>query len=255
MDQNLDMLVRLQRIDSTIDSLTRRKEKYPDQMTILESEVASAEQDLKVRQEERNELEKEQRHFERELQNVNFELDKHQKRLFEVKTNKEYQALLKEIEAQKTKIEEFEGQILEHMTALDDVSDQMKKFEGAFAQQKEEASRTIQKLKGELASVEEELTVQQRARETLIAGIGDRLLRTYEKVRKRNRGLGVVPVLKEACGGCFERLPPQRINEIRRKEELIFCENCGCILIWDEEGFLNTLRNEKNRKEGPEQNR
>ena len=255
MDQNLNLLVRLQRIDSTIDSLTKLKEKYPEQMSTLEGEMESAEQELRNRQEEREGLEKEQRHFERELQNVNYELEKHQKRLFEVKTNKEYQALLQEIEAQKTKIEEFEGQILERMTTLDDVSDRIKGFEGEYAQKKEGTNRNIQELKGELASVEEELILRQQERDALITNIEDRLLRTYEKVRKKNRGLGVVPVLKEACGGCFERLPPQRINEIRRNEDLIFCENCGCILVWDEEGFLKIDRNEINRKERSEQNR
>lgn len=255
MDRDLHMLVQLQRIDSTIDSLGRLKEEYPNRMVVLEKELQIAQQRLVAEREEKNELEKEQRHFERELQNVNFELDRHQKRLFEVKTNKEYQALLHEIEAQKSKIEEFEGRILERMTALDDVADRIKNFEAEFDRRKGETSQEIGKLKAELASVEDGLARRQGERERLVVNIEDKLIRTYERVRKKNKGLAVVAVLKEACGGCFERLPPQRINEIRRNERFIFCENCGSILVWDEEGLLNSRQNEKNRRERPKQNR
>lgn len=255
MDQDLHILVQLQRVDSTIDSLQKLRDGYPEQMGALEEELKKTEQKLTAEQEHKSELEKEQRHFERELQNVNHELDKHNKRLFEVKTNKEYQALLQEIEVQKNRIEEFESQILERMTALDDLSEEIKGSEAEFQKKKNETSQRIEECKSELASVENELTLRQSERDKLVSEIDAKLMKGYERVRKKNKGLAVVPVQKEACGGCFERLPPQRINEIRRNDGLIYCENCGSILVWDEEGFLNGHHTVTNRRERPEQNR
>ena len=255
MDQDLHILVQLQRVDSTIDLLLKRRDGYPHRIGALEDELKKTEQELTAEQERRSELEKEQRHFERELQNANHELDKHNKRLFEVKTNKEYQALLQEIEVQKNRIEEFESQILERMTALDDLAETIKGFEAEFGKKKDDTSQKIEECKSGLASVENELAIQQREREKLLSDADAKLIKNYERVRKKNKGFAVVPVQKEACGGCFERLPPQRINEIRRNDGLIHCENCGSILVWDEEGLLNSYHNLTNMKERPEQNR
>jgi predicted nucleic acid-binding Zn-ribbon protein len=106
-------------------------------------------------------------------------------------------------------------------------------------------------LEAELAGLRAELELRQHNREKLIVHIQDKLMRIYDRVRTKNK-VAVVAVQKEACGGCFERLPPQRINEIRRNENLIFCENCGSILVWDEEGVLNNHQYGKNRRERPE---
>lgn len=254
MDQDLQMLVQLQLIDSAMDVLKLRMDEYPGRIRVLESDLEEAEKELTGGQNQIEELEKEQRHYERELQNTNHELDKHNKRLFEIKTNEEYQALLKEIDVLKEHVEEFEGQILERMTTLDDLSEDIQSLEGRFNSKKEDTARHIQELKTELAGVQEELDHRQQEREKLVVDIHSKLMRTYERVRAKNK-TAVVPVQKEACGGCFERLPPQRINEIRRNDNLIFCENCGSILVWDEECVLNNNHSGKTRKERPEQNR
>jgi len=255
MNEDLKVLVRLQQADSAMDVVSRTLSEYPAQIETLTDELKKAEEVLRLEKEQKAELEKEQRRYERELQAVNDELDKYNKRLFEVKTNREYQALLQEIGVQKSRIEEFEGKILERMTALDDLAAVLKKYEVVYTEKKSETSRRIQVLETERATLEKDLRLMQEERKMIMVDVDSRMLRTYERVRGKNRGLAVVAVQKEACGGCFERLPPHCIQKIRRDEEIIFCENCGSILAWDEEGQLENQHNVKNRRERSEQNR
>jgi len=254
MDHVLHTLVQLQVIDSAIDMLNMRKNEYPERMKILESELQKAEQKLSDERQHVEELEKEQRHYERELQNANNDKDKHNARMLAIKTNEEYQAMLKEIETLKDQIEKYEGQILERMTVLDDFSEKMKDLEEKYNSKKEHTDQKTREFEAELDNIEKELDLRQQEREKLVVNLNSKLMRTYERVRGKNR-MAVVAVLKGACGGCFERLPPQRINEIRHNEEFIYCENCGSILVWDEEGVLNNNLNGKNRRERLEQNR
>ena len=91
-----------------------------------------------------------------------------------------------------------------------------------------------EQLEIDLSSIEDKLAVQQDRRKNVTVRLEGRLLAAYERIRKGKNGLAIVPIRKRACGGCFKTLPPQKIQEVRRTDSILTCENCGRILYWDE---------------------
>ena len=119
MKEDFLNLFDLQKIDNEIDELYRIREAYPERISKLEKELAEAEQSLEEEKERVAELEKNARHFEREMQRATDELEKHRARLYEVKTNKEYDAVQLEIEAWRNSVDQNETEILQTMSGLD----------------------------------------------------------------------------------------------------------------------------------------
>lgn len=232
MREDLELLVELQNIDKRLSSLEEFKGDLPDRIAGLEHRLEMAEDNLRAEEERLRELEKERRHFEREVDSANAELERYQRQLFEVKTNREYQALQSEIENQKSKIEEFESEVLLRMTSIDEIKEKVEEGSESLAELRGKMEAEIKRLKEELDSVEDEVLARLDERKRLVVKIDDRLVKTYERVRKSKKGLAIVGVVKEACGGCFHKIPPQRIQEIKSKEKLVSCENCGRILVW-----------------------
>ncbi|HID94880.1 MAG TPA: hypothetical protein EYP53_02330 [Candidatus Latescibacteria bacterium] len=234
MKASLMRLLDLQDIDSRIDKLKRLKTEYPGEISALQSELELSRKSLEDQKERERELEKERRHFERELEVANIQLKKHQARLDEVKTNKEYEALQREIRIWENNVSENETQVLRTMAELEELSLKIENESQEFERIKSEKENRIDELTLKLSSVEQELSIYRQKRDEAIEGLGKRLLSSYERIRRGRGGMAVVPIRRGACGGCFKQIPPQKVVEIKRNERLITCENCGRILVWDE---------------------
>ena len=233
VEEDLIILLDLQSVDHRINQLRRDKGDYPKRTEALEQALREAEEILKAQQDRIAELKKMGRHYERELAQANEALKSHEARLNEVKTNKEYDALQHEIETWRDSVDQNETSLVETMTELEELTVGIEQ-EAAASQEEKQAKRAeIESLKSKLDVIETQIEQEQQAREKLTQGVRPRLLAAYERIRKA-KGDAVARVTRQACGGCFTRLPPQFVAELRKRSRIIHCENCGRILVWDE---------------------
>ncbi|MCD6336574.1 MAG: hypothetical protein J7M27_14855 [Candidatus Latescibacteria bacterium] len=233
VEEDLIILLDLQSIDHRINQLRRDKGDYPKRMEILEGELREAEEVLQAQQDRIAELKKMGRHYERELAQANEALKSREARLYEVKTNKEYDALQQEIEVWREGVDQNEASLEETMTELEGLTAKTEEETEASKEVKQARQAEIESLKSKLGVIEEQIEREQQAREKLTQRVRPRLLAGYERIRKA-KGDAVARVTRQACGGCFTRLPPQLMVELRKRSRIIYCENCGRMLVWDE---------------------
>jgi predicted nucleic acid-binding Zn-ribbon protein len=155
--------------------------------------------------------------------------------MFEVKTNKEYQALLTEIDAMKEACSRVEEEILQVMDEIEEVKKDLSKRE-------KEAKVTLEKMEGERKKLVEKMAHDENAwskqverREALSEQIDPKLLKLYNTLKEKRQGVGVVSVRSETCQGCFVHVPPQMFIEVQKNNALIRCPHCNRILYWDED--------------------
>lgn len=232
MHEQLTELARLQEIDDQLAMLERSKGNYPQRIDELESVLAERLQHQQGMEEEEKDLQKEQRHLERQIKEKQDIIAKLQDRLSKVKTNKEWDALQKEMDAAKSALSDEEDHLLGVMERLDGSEDDPETEEEALDDFKPRAEAEIKDLKEKLGGVDFKMARIRSERDALTVHLDDELKRIYNRVKEGKQGTAVVPVVRGACGGCYNRIPPQTITDIRRAERVITCENCGRIMLW-----------------------
>ena len=227
-------LLKAQDVDRELKVLEEAKSKYPAEISQRQGEIERAENILKELTEHIAEVESQQRHFERELEVAREQLKKQEERFAEVTTNKEYDALQLEIEACKTRISEYETQILKAIEDIQTTREQEEIEKGEVDTVRESQQSRIDELQEKLSSLQGEVDGVLSQRETTLRGIDEDLLKSYQRSRG-NRGRGVAAVRRGACGSCFRQLPAQQKSNARRNNQILHCESCGAILAWDDE--------------------
>lgn len=232
VEEKLTSLVNLQKVDSKLDEIRILKGELPMEVADLEDEI----QGLHARQmrieEEINGISEFIAQKKEAIKEAEALLKKYEKDSENVKNNREFEAINKEIEMQQLEIKLCEKhikdaneEIAEKAQALEKAKKALSTKEGVLNSKKGELEKII-------ASTEKEEAQYLKAAETARSHVDDRLLASYEKIRKNYRnGLAVVPVERDACGGCFYSIPPQKQSEIRQRKKVMVCENCGRILV------------------------
>lgn len=232
IEEKLQNLYELQKIDSEIDKITTLRGELPLEVQDLEDEIAGLETRIENYKGEISELEKGISTRKQEMKKSEESIKKYSEQLDNVRNNREYDALTKEIEFQKLEIELQEKKIREAQKNIAEKEALM-----ADAKQRyEEKTSDLEAKKNELNDIisethkdEESLREKSAA---LAQNIDERLLTAYRRIRNNARnGLAVVTVDRDACGGCFNKIPPQRQLDIRSRKKIIVCEYCGRILI------------------------
>ncbi len=236
MPQRLKILIELQKVDSRLRDLKALQGDLPKKLEALKQKVSEKSSLLSEKEAALEEAKKDKHSAELEIQSLREKDKKYRDQLFKVTTNREYDAIQAEIDAMATAIDEQETLFLESSEK-----------EETFTKEIEELKKELEEIKKNVADVEKELqeklnltrreeTELQRRREELVHDLDVPIYRTYERIRKgKSDGLAVVPVVNGACGGCRQAIPPQKILEIRRMNQVIICEGCGRILIWQED--------------------
>ena len=236
MQEKILALYELQKIDSKIDGINKVKGELPLEVQDLEDEMAGMKtriEHINAEIEEPNSLTKQRK---REVDQAKIMIGNYKEQQNNVRNNREYDAISKEIEYQELEIElaekrlkEYAGGIKAKKLQLEEAENQMKEREADLTAKKAE----LEGIEAETAPLVEEYGVQEaQAKEK----IDERLLAAYERIRRNVRnGLAVVTVKRDACGGCFNRIPPQRQADIRLGKKIIVCEYCGRILVADPE--------------------
>jgi predicted nucleic acid-binding Zn-ribbon protein len=232
VQEKLTSLIFLQKIDSKLDEIRILKGELPMEVADLEDEIQGL-HNRRIRiEEEINGITDFIESKKKLIKDTEELLARYEKQSENVKNSREFEALNKEIEMQQLEKKLAEKHIKD---ATIEIADKAKKLEAA---NKAIASKEslLQTKKKEL----EKIIVDTEKEETHFIALSNeargkvesRLLASYERIRKNYRnGLAVVPVQREACGGCFNAVPPQRQSEIRQHKKIIVCENCGRVLV------------------------
>lgn len=232
VEEKLVTLLRLQKIDSKLDEIQILKGELPMEVSDLEDEIQGLQSRQTRIEEEINGItefieSKKAIIKESEAQNAKYE-----KQSENVKNNREFEAINKEIEMQQLEIKLAEKHIrdaneelAEKVKMLEVAKKQVSVKEGVLTHKKSELQKII-------IDTEKEETHFNKLSAEARTHTDERLLYSYDRIRKSYRnGLAVVPVERDACGGCFNSIPPQRQSEIRLHKKIIVCENCGRILV------------------------
>jgi predicted nucleic acid-binding Zn-ribbon protein len=232
MQNDLEMLLKLQVIDYDLGELERSKEYLPDMMENLRKEIEDAKLHYERTEQELTDLKVTQKNLELDLSSKQSDLKRLQEQMMAIKTNKEYDALVAQIDSVKNGINENETSLLETIERIEKLQVDVVEFQKRFQEYGERNNRELQILQEKMDSVGTKIQIKESERNSISIRIPKRTLSIYDRVRKSRGGSVVVSVKKRACGACYKALPPHRIQELKRGDQLIICDNCGRMLIW-----------------------
>ncbi|MBA4198699.1 MAG: hypothetical protein C0459_14210 [Chitinophaga sp.] len=232
VEEKLVGLIKLQKIDSKLDEIDILKGELPMEVNDLEDEIAGLHSRKNRIEEEINGINEFIESKRAAIKESEALVKKYEKQSTDVKNSREFEAIEKEMEMQQLEIKLAEKHIrdaneemADKVRNLDAAKKQIATKEGVLNHKKSELEKII-------AENEKEEKQYKKLSDSAREAIDDRLLYSYDRIRKSYRnGLAVVPVERDACGGCFNAIPPQRQSEIRLHKKVIVCENCGRILV------------------------
>lgn len=234
MEDRLRLLYALQRVDSEYDELQELKGDLPAIVRDLEEKIGGLEDLQKNLVETAKQSLVSREEADTEILNLKEKIEKYKAQQFEVKSNRQYDALGREIDYSQ-----------ERITKLTKELEQLEGKSGLARDDAQKLGPEIDQLKAELKEKSDELALVNKEheeeelklkheREKLAARVQKSDLQMYERIRKAKSGLAVVPVKRSACGGCYNRVPPQRVLELRKNSKISTCERCGRILVSEE---------------------
>ncbi len=232
VEEKLRQLYYLQRIDSQIDEIQIMKGELPMEVSDLEDDIAGLQTRIDRLQGVVGEMEGDLSKFDAQIKEAESLIQRYQGQLDNVKNNREFEALTKELEMQRLEIQLREKKIRTGEIELDNKRDTLKATEERIEKKKKD----LDAKKVELNQIIEKTDQEEKALRSQSAAarehVEDRLIRAYDKVRTSYRnGLAVVTVERNSCGGCFNKIPPQLQLEIAQHRKIIACEHCGRILV------------------------
>jgi len=231
LDEILKLLYRLQKVDSSLDDLEEMKGDLPEAVRKLQTEADRLRGLIKEKQDlvtasiigrDKSDV---------DILEFKEKLEKYKAQQYEVRSNKEYDALTKEIDFATESINNLQKEF----ETLENTMASAKSEIEILTKQLEEHTVLLDEKKAELAEVskaneDEELQLKHQ-REKIVVRLESDTLSRYDRIRKGRHGQAVVSVRRSSCGGCHNRIPPQRLLELRTQSKMFMCEHCGRILI------------------------
>jgi predicted nucleic acid-binding Zn-ribbon protein len=235
VEEKLTSLVTLQKIESKMDEIRILKGELPMEVADLEDEITGLHARQTRIEEEINGVTEFIQQRKDAIKEAEAQVKKYEKQSDNVKNNREFEAINKEMEMQQLEIKLAEKHIKDATEEIAEKAVLLEKAKKNIANKE----TTLSNKKGELEKI---IAANEKEEKHFVKLAGEarehvdsRLLTSYEKIRKSYRnGLAVVPVERDACGGCFYSIPPQKQSEIKQHKKVMVCENCGRILV-DEE--------------------
>jgi predicted nucleic acid-binding Zn-ribbon protein len=226
-------LLDVQTLDLRLTELRSRQAKIPEQIAAAERQVEERVNVLQEVSAAAEVLTKDRRNWERDLETQETQISKMRNRLMELKTNKEYQAHLFEIEMANKKKGEVEDQVLTIMERLDakqkemqEAKQKLAEAEQVFANEKTTLEVAAKALADEIQEVDSKF-IQARG------AVDPRLYERYQKIRVMRKGVAIATIKNGSCSGCRLHLPPQLVAEVKRSDEVMVCSHCHRLLYWE----------------------
>ncbi len=232
VEEKLKALYQLQTIYTEIDKIKTLRGELPLEVQDLEDEIAGLQTRVSNFQTDLNTMKSADNEYRRTIDKSQALVEKYTKDLDNVRNNREFDSLNKEIEYQTLEIDLANKRLREGAAKQRICLDEIEKIRAIIADKElmlEEKKSELDDIISETRQKEEELRDQAKKKELMIE---PRLLMSYKRIRKNSRnGLGIVYVQRDACGGCFNKIPPQRQLDIKMRKKVIVCEYCGRIMI------------------------
>lgn len=236
MVDQLETLRKLQAIDAELFRLRTEQREHPLALERTRQLVAEQQARAQAIETHLKTLQVQQKEKELELITRETNTKKLQLQLFQVKTNKEYAAIQREIDQAKADASLLEEDVLGLLETIDRTKQEHDAQLAHVAKQQEALRDEQARIERGLAMIADQITMLEAKRQGLVPLVQPAVLSTYERVLDNREGLAMVPLVNEACGGCHMVQPPQVVNEVYLKAKLVTCENCNRILYVDEAG-------------------
>lgn len=234
MKEQMKLLVELQGVDIHILKSERAIAALPEELKAIDDEFHGKAASLKSLEDGLKALQLKRKEKEGELATKEESIKKFQSQLYQVKTNKEYTALEGEIARVRADNSIIEEEVIGILDQIDLQNQKIAKEKEGLKGEEAKAVAQKKAKEGEVGTARSELENLKAQRAALAAKVDPMILKKYERIMVNRDGLAVVPVINEACQGCFRVMPPQVINEVRMHQDLILCDNCARILYAEE---------------------
>jgi predicted nucleic acid-binding Zn-ribbon protein len=235
IEQRLRALFSLQLVDSEIDKIKTLRGELPLEVQDLEDEIVGLETRLGNLRDEVSNLEKAVGKKNNEIADAEALIKKYEEQQKNVRNNREFDSLSKEIEYQNLEIELFNKKIREFNFQIDEKKVVITASETTLSDRQTDLDIKKSELDEIISDTQKEEEGLYKKSDKIQAVIEDRLLTAYKRIRSNARnGLAVVSIQRDSCGGCFNQIPPQRQLDIKSRKKIIVCEYCGRILVDDE---------------------
>ena len=235
MNAQLQKLIDLQAVDLEISELEKALKSIPGQLKSAQSGMEAITRELEQARQVIADMQKKRKQLEMDVQKENDHMAKTKTKLPAVKTNKEYTAILVEVEGIKGKIAKIEDQELEIMETLEEKEKQLPPIAARFKEEEQQYKEYKAKKEAEAERSKKELAAMKAKRQELAGAVEPRWVQNYDKVLKAREGQAVVPIQEGVCQGCFQLVRPQMVIEVKVGEEIHQCPHCSRFLYWIEE--------------------
>lgn len=227
-------LLDVQTVDLRIGDLEARMAAIPLQLQDWEKALRGGKEEREELKSAMSEIKKAQRHFERELDQKQIDLSKYNAQLPLIKTNREYKAILVEIDSVEKEISDLEEEVLKKMTEVEDFEKRVSAKEAEVTKAENKAREEKEKLEQKEKELEQLLGSIRSERKSLASDVDKALLARYDRIRIHKGGLALSQINDESCGACHMALPPQVVNEVIGGK-IKSCPSCSRLLYWAEE--------------------
>ena len=234
MHPDLKAVVEVQQLDQRVAELTVQIDSLPTQIQTLQSQLDDF---IHAHEERKKRLAanlKERKDLEGDIKAIQEKITKHKDQLYQVKTNEQYRAMLKEIEGEERNIRAIEDQVLEKMIEAEEIQKRVQEAAARLEGEKARVAAEIKRLQDERQKDLDERERLQARRKEVAATLTAAVLALYERIRTYRTGAAVAEVRDGLCTACNVLLRPQNYNEIRSNEAVMTCENCSRIVYYIE---------------------
>jgi len=240
-------LILLQDCDNEIKEINIKKRLAPLKLQDLKKALDEMEMLLKEKKDRLESIKKDRREMEQGIQDLESKMEKSRVKLSNIKSNKEYTAVLKEIEDQEKEKSLNEDNLLHLMDEIDVLDKSLMEGNSELAGLKDQYARTMEEVEKEIKELDERTKSLEQKRMMFCDSIDKDLLKRYLLLQGRKGGIAIGPVIGGVCQSCHMGIPPQQFNELIRCHSLTTCPNCNRIIYWGEDiYFLKVLEEIRN---------
>lgn len=230
MDIDFEKLIQLQSLDSDIREAQALLEGIPSKIEAIDQKITAGSLSVALAKDRLAANQKKRRGLESEVKDIKARIAKHKSQQSLVKNNKEYGALVKEIEDDQRRIDSLEESILQEMLQADDIEAEIKAALGLQAKDKTVLEKEKEVLAQKKAEAEGGVQTLEKEKEALLPQIPPEQWALYQRIFRKKGGIALSPIQDDFCALCHMRVRPQMLNELLEKDKLLICENCGRIL-------------------------
>ena len=244
MKEEMSHLICLQNCDNKIGHILGKKNEGPLKIKRLEDELGVIEKEHQEELDRFEALKISGRDIDRETQDLDVKIEKSNIRLSNIKSNKEYKAVLKEIDDLKKAKFQREEKSLQVMEEVEVLRKRCQDNEKEVAEGRKKLDKEKNEVQIELKALDKELRLFEKKRVLFSQTVDQDLLKKYLFLKERKQGQAISPVSQAVCQVCHMRIPPQKYNELIRGDSLLSCTNCGRIIYWAEDEHYKKALNE-----------